>query len=141
MLHKNQLEVNSEGLITVEPFAILDRMLARKENGALCIVHVLVHWTNGEVADATWEPYDEIATRQGDDTFNIRGFDSFMKRVITAECALSDGVVAIMGPQTSVSVAGIQGYYCLQQKLMLSSSRVTTADRVSIVGWIKIEMA
>nr|GEZ40386.1 uncharacterized mitochondrial protein AtMg00810-like [Tanacetum cinerariifolium] len=38
------------------------------------------------------------------------------------------------------SAAGIQGYYCLQQKLMLQSSRVTTADRVSIAGWIKTEM-
>nr|GEX34649.1 SOSS complex subunit B homolog [Tanacetum cinerariifolium] len=38
---------------------------------------------------------------QGDGTFNTGGFDSFMKRVIMAECALSDGVLAIMGPQNS----------------------------------------
>nr|GEX56950.1 hypothetical protein [Tanacetum cinerariifolium] len=41
----------------------------------------------------------------------------------------------------AVSAAGIQGYYCLQQKLMLPSSRVTTADRVSTAGWIKTKMA
>nr|GEV89945.1 hypothetical protein [Tanacetum cinerariifolium] len=40
-----------------------------------------------------------------------------------------------------LSAAGIQGYYCLQQKLMLPSSRVTAADGVSTVGWIKTEMA
>ncbi|GJZ97516.1 hypothetical protein Tco_0669969 [Tanacetum coccineum] len=40
---------------------------------------------------------------QGDGTFNIGGFDSFIKRVIMAECALFDGVFAIMGPQNSVS--------------------------------------
>nr|GEX56833.1 hypothetical protein [Tanacetum cinerariifolium] len=38
------------------------------------------------------------------------------------------------------SVAGIQGYYCLQQKLMLSSSRDTTADRVTNARWIKTEI-
>nr|GEV46795.1 protein root hair defective 3-like [Tanacetum cinerariifolium] len=38
---------------------------------------------------------------QGDDTFNTGGFDSFIKQVIMAECALSDGVVVIMGPQNS----------------------------------------
>nr|GEX72229.1 hypothetical protein [Tanacetum cinerariifolium] len=41
----------------------------------------------------------------------------------------------------SFGAAGIQGYYCLQQKLMLPSSRVITANRVSIAGWIKTEMA
>nr|GEV41359.1 hypothetical protein [Tanacetum cinerariifolium] len=41
---------------------------------------------------------------------------------------------------SEVSVADIQGYYCLQQKLMLPSLRVTTADRVSTAGWIKTEM-
>nr|GEV60868.1 hypothetical protein [Tanacetum cinerariifolium] len=33
-----------------------------------------------------------------------------------------------------VSAAGIQGYYSLQQKLMLPSSRVITVDRVKTVG-------
>nr|GEV02150.1 hypothetical protein [Tanacetum cinerariifolium] len=40
-----------------------------------------------------------------------------------------------------ISAAGIQGYYCLQQKLMLPSSRVTAADGFSTAGWIKTEMA
>nr|GFA06780.1 hypothetical protein [Tanacetum cinerariifolium] len=40
-----------------------------------------------------------------------------------------------------VSAAGIQGYYCLQQKLMLPSSRGTIVDRVTTAGWIKTEMA
>nr|GEU85894.1 lysine-specific demethylase REF6 [Tanacetum cinerariifolium] len=38
---------------------------------------------------------------QGDGTFNTGGFDSFIKQVIMAECAFSDGVVVIMGPQNS----------------------------------------
>nr|GEV29812.1 hypothetical protein [Tanacetum cinerariifolium] len=42
---------------------------------------------------------------------------------------------------SEVSAAGIQGYYCLQQKLTLPSSKVTTADRVTTAGWIKIEIA
>nr|GEY95995.1 hypothetical protein [Tanacetum cinerariifolium] len=33
-----------------------------------------------------------------------------------------------------ITAAGIQGYYCLQQKLMLPSSRVTTADREVILN-------
>ncbi|GJZ27830.1 SOSS complex subunit B [Tanacetum coccineum] len=45
----------------------------------------------------------EESPNMRDGTFNTGGFDSFMKRVIMAGCALSDGVVAIMGPQNSVS--------------------------------------
>nr|GEX70068.1 uncharacterized mitochondrial protein AtMg00810-like [Tanacetum cinerariifolium] len=52
-----------------------------------------------------------------------------------------EGAVKVYNWKLFVSGAGIQGYYCLQQKLMLPSSRVTTADRVSTVGWIKTEMA
>nr|GEW61404.1 hypothetical protein [Tanacetum cinerariifolium] len=39
--------------------------------------------------------------------------------------------------EAPVSAVGIQGYYCLQQKLMLPRSKVTTTDRVSTAGWIK----
>lgn len=53
--------LNGNGLVAVEPFAILDRKLAKKGNAP--VVYVLVHWTNGPVADATWESYDDIAPR------------------------------------------------------------------------------
>nr|GEV30974.1 hypothetical protein [Tanacetum cinerariifolium] len=52
-----------------------------------------------------------------------------------------DGTIGTKRSSTGFSAAGIQGYYCLQQKLMLPSSRVTTADRVSTAGWIKNEMS
>ncbi|GKA83727.1 DMR6-like oxygenase 2-like protein [Tanacetum coccineum] len=47
--------------------------------------------------------YENRQGAKGDGMFNIGGFDSFIKRVIMAECALFDGVFAIMGPQNSVS--------------------------------------
>ena len=54
-------QLNGDGLVAVEPFAILDRKLAKKGNAP--VVYVLVHWTNGSVADATWESYDDIAAK------------------------------------------------------------------------------
>ncbi|GJR79689.1 putative mitochondrial protein [Tanacetum coccineum] len=50
---------NQEGLVAVEPYAILDRKLAKRGNVAA--VYVLVQWTNGTINDATWELYDDIA--------------------------------------------------------------------------------
>ncbi|GKE49170.1 hypothetical protein Tco_1480428 [Tanacetum coccineum] len=61
-------QVNNEGLISVDPYAILATKLAMKGNVA--VVYVLVHGANGEVADATWEPYDVIATRFPQFDFN-----------------------------------------------------------------------
>ncbi|GKC97283.1 retrotransposable element Tf2 [Tanacetum coccineum] len=44
---------NNEGLIAVEPYAILDKRMAKKGNAAA--VYVLVQWLNGTIDDATWE--------------------------------------------------------------------------------------
>ena len=52
---------NKDGLIPVEPYAILERRMAKKGNAAA--VYVLVQWLNGTVADATWELYEDIAAR------------------------------------------------------------------------------
>nr|GEY32421.1 hypothetical protein [Tanacetum cinerariifolium] len=52
-----------------KPFAILDRRLVRKGNGV--VVYVLAYWSNAKVADATWEPYDDIATRFPDFDMNV----------------------------------------------------------------------
>ncbi|GJW19996.1 zinc finger BED domain-containing protein RICESLEEPER 2-like protein [Tanacetum coccineum] len=52
---------NKEGLVAVEPYAVLDRRLAKKGNAAA--VYVLVQWTNGTIDNATWELYDDIALR------------------------------------------------------------------------------
>ncbi|GJR49320.1 integrase [Tanacetum coccineum] len=54
-------QVSSDGLISEEPFAILDRRLAKKGNVAA--IYVLIQWVNGTVTDATWEPYESIAER------------------------------------------------------------------------------
>ncbi|GJT97739.1 integrase [Tanacetum coccineum] len=52
---------NSEGLVVVEPYEIVDRRMAKKGNVAA--IYVLVQWTNGIVDDATWELYDDITLR------------------------------------------------------------------------------
>ncbi|GKG24114.1 reverse transcriptase, partial [Tanacetum coccineum] len=52
---------NNEGLISVEPCAILDRRMAKKGNVAA--VYVLVQWSNGTINDATWELYVDMALR------------------------------------------------------------------------------
>ncbi|GKF20015.1 hypothetical protein Tco_0068653 [Tanacetum coccineum] len=54
-------KISSDGLITEEPFAILDRRMARKGNAAT--IYVLIQLVNGTLANATWESYDSIAER------------------------------------------------------------------------------
>ncbi|GKD15337.1 hypothetical protein Tco_1199744 [Tanacetum coccineum] len=79
---------------------------------------------------------------QGDGTFNTGGFDSFMKRVIMAECALFDGVVAIMGPQNSVSYqyAACDGsFFPSQMKLsgaVVQGQWFTGCDSGVAVQWV-----
>ncbi|GJR78796.1 retrotransposable element Tf2 [Tanacetum coccineum] len=53
--------INNEGVIAVEPIAILERRLAKKGNAAT--VYVLVQWANGSAEDATWESIEEIQRR------------------------------------------------------------------------------
>lgn len=52
---------HNEGVMLVEPVAVLDRRLAKKGNGAT--VFVLIQWANGSKEDATWEPIEEIQKR------------------------------------------------------------------------------
>ena len=49
------------GLFSVEPQAVLDRRMQKKGNKA--VVYVLIQWANGNVADATQEPVDDILKR------------------------------------------------------------------------------
>ncbi|GJW13110.1 retrotransposable element Tf2 [Tanacetum coccineum] len=52
---------DSNGVIAIEPIAVLDRRMAKRGNVAA--VYVLIQWTNEGVDDATWELYDDIAVR------------------------------------------------------------------------------
>ena len=45
-------------MIEVQPIAILDRKMLKKNNVA--VVYGLVQWVNGTVEDATWEPLAEL---------------------------------------------------------------------------------
>ncbi|GJX62542.1 reverse transcriptase [Tanacetum coccineum] len=49
---------DEQGVMKVEPIAILDRRLAKRRNVAA--VFVLVQWANGSKEDATWEPIEQI---------------------------------------------------------------------------------
>ena len=59
---------DTTGEVTITPYAVLDRRMARKGNVAA--VYVLFQWFNGTVEDATWEEYDDIATRFPDFDLN-----------------------------------------------------------------------
>lgn len=52
---------NKDGVIAVEPLAVLDRRMAKRGNAST--MYLLVQWVNGSVANATWELYEDIATR------------------------------------------------------------------------------
>lgn len=52
---------NTDGVLAVEPLAILDRKLAKRGNATA--VYVLVQWVNGTAVDATWELYEDVAAR------------------------------------------------------------------------------
>nr|GEU44744.1 retrovirus-related Pol polyprotein from transposon 17.6 [Tanacetum cinerariifolium] len=49
---------DTQGVMRVEPLAILERRMTKKGN--VVVVYVLVQWTNGTNEDATWEPIEEI---------------------------------------------------------------------------------
>ncbi|GJY62996.1 reverse transcriptase, partial [Tanacetum coccineum] len=49
---------NEQGVMKVEPIAILDRRLAKRGN--IAAVFVLVQWANGSKEDATWEPIEQV---------------------------------------------------------------------------------
>ncbi|GJW06369.1 retrotransposable element Tf2 [Tanacetum coccineum] len=50
-----------DGLLAVEPEAILDRRISKLNNRAA--VHVLVKWVNHSEEDATWELYEDLVLR------------------------------------------------------------------------------
>ncbi|KAG6518817.1 hypothetical protein ZIOFF_022298 [Zingiber officinale] len=51
-------EVNSDGEVKFQPYAILERRLVKKNNQAT--VELLIQWDNLSIDDATWELYDTI---------------------------------------------------------------------------------
>jgi Chromo (CHRromatin Organisation MOdifier) domain len=51
--------VGSEGRTRVEPLAILDRSLVKRNNQA-SEVEVLIKWSNLNDEDATWEDYNQL---------------------------------------------------------------------------------
>ena len=52
---------DNDGVIEVQPLAILDTKMLKKKNVA--VVYGLVQWTNGTVEDATWEPLADLFER------------------------------------------------------------------------------
>ncbi|GKC36282.1 retrotransposable element Tf2 [Tanacetum coccineum] len=53
--------VGRDGLLSIQPIAILDRKLGKLNNRA--VVYILVQWSNGDKEGATWEIYDELMQR------------------------------------------------------------------------------
>ncbi|GJS91626.1 hypothetical protein Tco_0774262, partial [Tanacetum coccineum] len=49
---------NKEGILEVEPIALLDRMTVKKKN--VVVVYGLVQWANETEEGATWEPMEEL---------------------------------------------------------------------------------
>ena len=49
---------DQNGLLTAQPFALLDRKMVKKNNAV--VVYGLIQWTNGSAEDATWEPLDKL---------------------------------------------------------------------------------
>ncbi|GJZ31236.1 putative mitochondrial protein [Tanacetum coccineum] len=52
---------NDNGLLVMEPQAVLDRRMQKKNNKAM--VYLLIQWVNGTEDDATWEPAEEFIKR------------------------------------------------------------------------------
>jgi hypothetical protein len=48
--------VSCEGRVKLEPVAILDRRVIKKDNA----VEVLIQWSNLDMEDAIWELYDDL---------------------------------------------------------------------------------
>jgi ribosomal protein L21E len=57
-VHSNLPVMGPEGRLKVEPLAILNRHLVKKNNQA--VVEVLIHWANMASEDATWESYEQL---------------------------------------------------------------------------------
>ncbi|GJS16791.1 reverse transcriptase domain-containing protein [Tanacetum coccineum] len=53
--------VGRDGLLSIQPVAILDRKLGKLNNRV--VVYILVQWSNGDEEGATWEIYDELMQR------------------------------------------------------------------------------
>lgn len=64
-VHTDLPGVNDEGELKMEPQAVLDRKLVKRNNGPATMV--LVQWKNGEETEATWEYWEDM----------IRKFPSF----------------------------------------------------------------
>ncbi|GJY83880.1 reverse transcriptase [Tanacetum coccineum] len=52
---------DQNGLLAVEPIAILDRKMVKKRN--VVQVFGLIQWANGTIEDATWEPLAELCEK------------------------------------------------------------------------------
>ncbi|GKB24971.1 reverse transcriptase [Tanacetum coccineum] len=77
---RNLPACGTDGLILVEPVAILERRLAKKGNSAT--VFVLLQWSNGSKKDATWEPIEDLQKKKFlifkdnlEDKINLRRMD------------------------------------------------------------------
>jgi len=53
--------VDNSGQFLIEPIAVLDRRLVKRNNQA--VVQLLVQWVNMPTSEATWEDYDSIVQR------------------------------------------------------------------------------
>ncbi|GKF38079.1 retrotransposable element Tf2 [Tanacetum coccineum] len=53
--------LNDEGLLRVEPEAILERRLGKINNEP--VTFVLIKWSNKDIEDATWEQYHDLVQR------------------------------------------------------------------------------
>lgn len=55
---------DNEGLLTVFPVKIIDRRMGNMNNKPA--VYVLVQWSNGSEAEATWELYTDLLKKYPD---------------------------------------------------------------------------
>ena len=53
--------VSDEGVLQMEPVAVLDRRMVKRNNGA--VVQWLVQWSRTFPEDATWIDYDEFHSK------------------------------------------------------------------------------
>ncbi|GJZ39228.1 retrotransposon-related protein [Tanacetum coccineum] len=59
--YKLDLSCDPRRVIALEPFAVLNRRMAKRGNVAA--IYVLIQWSNESVDDDAWELYDDIAVR------------------------------------------------------------------------------
>nr|GEV08125.1 hypothetical protein [Tanacetum cinerariifolium] len=67
--------ISSDGLIDEQPFAVLDRRMARKGN--VVIVYVLIQWVKETPADSIWESYDDLGDSGSSSSFEDLKFRGF----------------------------------------------------------------